>query len=220
MPPARSQQCDGRAGAQIERAPSYVQLVTRRHGPAERTKPTFVTALIDITERKRLEHERREAEEARDKLARDREIARARADAKDHFLATLSHELRTPLTPVMATLSDSRLISLAPEPLLGALQTVRRNLDLEVRLIDDLLDVTRISQRSSGPLARSASTSISCCRKSWTCSPTRSGQRGCQRRHGLRGANRLGHRRSDTPASGVLESARERHQIHERRRHA
>ena len=43
-------------------------------------------------------------------------------------------------------MSDSRLISLAPEPLRAALHTARRNLDLEVRLIDDLLDVTRISR--------------------------------------------------------------------------
>ncbi len=115
-------------------------------GPTGSDPPTFVTALIDITERKRLEHEHRAAEDARDKLFRERETARARADAKDHFLATLSHELRTPLTPVVATLSNQRLISLAPEPLSTALQTVRRNLDLEVRLIDDLLDVTRISR--------------------------------------------------------------------------
>ena len=55
-------------------------------------------------------------------------------------------EPRTPLTPIVATMSDSQLISLAPEPLLAALHTARRNLDLEVRLIDDLLDVTRISR--------------------------------------------------------------------------
>jgi PAS domain S-box-containing protein len=123
-----------------------VQLVSRRHAGEMEGKPHFVTAVIDVTERKRLEQERRSAEEARDKLTRDREIARARADAKDHFLATLSHELRTPLTPIVATMSNQQLMSMAPEPLLAALQTVRRNLDLEVRLIDDLLDVTRISR--------------------------------------------------------------------------
>ncbi len=127
-------------------APCYVQLVTRRRGTDREAASTFVTALIDITERKRLEDEHRAAEDARDKLFRERETARARADAKDHFLATLSHELRTPLTPVVATLSNQRLIAMAPEPLASALQTVRRNLDLEVRLIDDLLDVTRISR--------------------------------------------------------------------------
>jgi PAS domain S-box-containing protein len=125
---------------------AYVQLVTRPLGGAEGAALGLLTALIDITERKRLEQQRGEAEDARERLTRDREIARARADAKDHFLATLSHELRTPLTPIVATMSDSRLLALAPEPLQAALQTVRRNLDLEIRLIDDLLDVTRISR--------------------------------------------------------------------------
>lgn len=124
----------------------WVQLVTRRHGNDSDGQLSLLSAIIDITERKRLEHEREQAEEARAQLARDREVARARADAKDHFLATLSHELRTPLTPIMATVSDGRLLDLAPEPLRAALRTAQRNLDLEVRLIDDLLDVTRISR--------------------------------------------------------------------------
>ena len=127
-------------------ATSHIQLVTRRHGEKDEGKPGLLSALIDITDRKRLEHEHRETEAARDKLTRDREIARASAHAKDQFFATLSHELRTPLTPIVATMSDNRLLSMAPPPLLAALQTVRRNLDLEVRLIDDLLDVTRISR--------------------------------------------------------------------------
>ena len=126
--------------------PTSVQLVTRRHGGENGPSPVFLTALIDITARRKLQHEHHEAEEARDRLMRDREFARARADAKDQFLATLSHELRTPLTPIVATMSNSRLIELAPEPLRAALHTARRNLDLEVRLIDDLLDVTRISR--------------------------------------------------------------------------
>jgi PAS domain S-box-containing protein len=126
--------------------PQWVQLITRPRTGNEGVESILLTALVDITERKHLEEERREAEEARDKLVREREVARVRSDAKDHFLATLSHELRTPLTPILATMSNSRLVSLAPEPLLTALQTVRRNLDLEVRLIDDLLDVTRISR--------------------------------------------------------------------------
>jgi signal transduction histidine kinase/CheY-like chemotaxis protein len=65
--------------------------------------------------------------------------------AKDRFMATLSHELRTPLTPVLAVLSR-----LAQEPLsesvLNGLAMIRRNVELEARLIDDLLDVTRIAQ--------------------------------------------------------------------------
>jgi PAS domain S-box-containing protein len=126
--------------------PLSVQLLTKLQASRIGNERNFMTAIIDISERKRLEQERRSAEESRDRLMCDREIARARADAKDHFLATLSHELRTPLTPIVATLSNSRLVSLAPEPLQTALQTVKRNLELEVRLIDDLLDVTRISR--------------------------------------------------------------------------
>jgi len=123
-----------------------VQLVTRRHSGDARGEPMFLTALIDITAQRKLEQERRDSNDAREKLTRERELSRARSDAKDHFLAALSHELRTPLTPIVATMSDSRLISLAPEPLRAALQTARRNLDLEVRLIEDLLDLTRISR--------------------------------------------------------------------------
>ena len=123
-----------------------VQLVTRRHSGNAKGDPMFLTALVDITARKTLEQERRVADDEHEKLSREHEFARARADAKDQFLAALSHELRTPLTPVVATMSDSQLISLAPEPLRAALHTARRNLDLEVRLIDDLLDVTRISR--------------------------------------------------------------------------
>lgn len=127
--------------------PISVQLVTRpRRGERTDDSPLLMTAIVDVSAQRRLEQERRDAEDTREKLARDREFARARADAKDHFLATLSHELRTPLTPIVATMSNHRLISLAPEPLRTALNTVRRNLDLEVRLIDDLLDVTRISR--------------------------------------------------------------------------
>jgi HAMP domain-containing protein/signal transduction histidine kinase/CheY-like chemotaxis protein len=66
--------------------------------------------------------------------------------AKDQFLAMLSHELRTPLTPVLAT-----ALELENEPdvrpdVRESLQMIRRNVELEARLIDDLLDLTRIDQ--------------------------------------------------------------------------
>jgi two-component system CheB/CheR fusion protein len=79
------------------------------------------------------------------------EITKARADAeaaaraKDRFLAVLSHELRTPLTPVLLSIS-----ALQDEPDLSPemredLAIIRRNIELETALIDDLLDVNRIS---------------------------------------------------------------------------
>jgi PAS domain S-box-containing protein len=65
--------------------------------------------------------------------------------AKDHFLAVLSHELRTPLNPVLMTVSDlEHDDALAPD-LRAQLTVVRRNVELEARLIDDLLDSTRIA---------------------------------------------------------------------------
>jgi PAS domain S-box-containing protein len=64
--------------------------------------------------------------------------------AKDHFLAALSHELRTPLTPVLATLTSWEASDELPGPFLADIQMLRRNVELEARLIDDLLDLNRI----------------------------------------------------------------------------
>ncbi len=73
-------------------------------------------------------------------------VAERANEAKDHFLALLSHELRTPLTPVVATLSI-----LQEQPKFDAetreyFDLIRRNIELEIRLIDDLLDLTRINR--------------------------------------------------------------------------
>jgi PAS domain S-box-containing protein len=99
--------------------------------------PTIIQCNIrDVTARKRLEEEQRRAKEAAEEASR----------AKDLFLATLSHELRTPLTPVLATVEYLEMrIDLPPE-LRPEIASIRRNIELEARLIDDLLDVTRIGQ--------------------------------------------------------------------------
>jgi CheY-like chemotaxis protein len=70
--------------------------------------------------------------------------AEAANEAKDRFLATLSHELRTPLTPVLATVTALLDQSTTPAASRDVLEMIRRNVHLEVRLIDDLLDLTRI----------------------------------------------------------------------------
>jgi PAS domain S-box-containing protein len=96
----------------------------------------FTGTAVDITERKRNE------ERIRETMAQ----AKAANAAKDHFLATLSHELRTPLTPVLMSLADHVSNPALPPELRDDLAMIRRNVELEARLIDDLLDLTRVSR--------------------------------------------------------------------------
>ncbi|WP_052101510.1 response regulator [Novilysobacter arseniciresistens] len=81
----------------------------------------------EIAERKRVEQLLREADRR-----------------KDEFLATLAHELRNPLAPLQNALSIRRLSDSSGDP--GLQQVMERQLALLVRLIDDLLDIARISQ--------------------------------------------------------------------------
>lgn len=79
-------------------------------------------------------------------LQRQKEAAEAANAAKDRFLATLSHELRTPLTPVLIWAGGTvDQPGLSPD-LQEGLKMVCRNVELEARLIDDLLDLTRLSR--------------------------------------------------------------------------
>ena len=66
--------------------------------------------------------------------------------AKDQLLAILSHELRTPLTPVFAILAAYERHPDLPETIRSDLHVISRNLQLQARLIDDLLDLTRVSK--------------------------------------------------------------------------
>ncbi len=66
--------------------------------------------------------------------------------AKDQFLALLSHELRNPLSPVIAMVGELEASASEAPGFRHALEVIRRNVELEARLIDDLLDVTRISK--------------------------------------------------------------------------
>jgi PAS domain S-box-containing protein len=85
--------------------------------------------------------EHRRAEAALRKAKEEAETANL---AKDNFLATLSHELRTPLTPVVATLATWEAGGRLSPEMHDDVKLMRRNVELEARLIDDLLDLTRI----------------------------------------------------------------------------
>jgi PAS domain S-box-containing protein len=82
--------------------------------------------------------------ESERRLVRAKEEMETSSKAKDKFLASLSHELRTPLTPLLATLSSWEASNALPVTLRTDLQRLRRSVELEARLIDDLLDLTRI----------------------------------------------------------------------------
>ena len=97
----------------------------------------------DITLQKRFEQELRAAKQAAEQARDDAEAANR---AKDHFLSVLSHELRTPLTPVLAAISLMEADPTVPPHLLDAVAMVRRNVETEARLVDDLLDLTRIAR--------------------------------------------------------------------------
>ncbi len=75
--------------------------------------------------------------------AKDR--AEFASHAKDEFLAALSHELRTPLTPVLLSAADLQHDDRLPPDVRDQLGMMQRNIALEARLIDDLLDLTRIA---------------------------------------------------------------------------
>ncbi len=130
------------AGAEIP-----LQLASRELGAhPSGTERTFLTTALDLRERRRLEAERRRAVEERRRLEHERARARATNETKDRFLAMLSHELRAPLTPVLLTTSTWKDAASVPEPVRHVLTMIHRNATAEARLIDDLLDLTRISQ--------------------------------------------------------------------------
>ena len=93
----------------------------------------------DITENTRAEQALRDAKAAAESANR----------SKDRFLAALSHELRTPLTPVLMTAATLREDERLPAEVREQLGMMERNIALEGRLIDDLLDLSAIANGKS-----------------------------------------------------------------------
>ena len=84
--------------------------------------------------------------QANDELRRAKAEAETANQAKDEFLGVLSHELRTPLASVLLTSSLLEKRSDLPPDVLTDMQVISRNVELEARIIDDLLDLTRVAR--------------------------------------------------------------------------
>jgi signal transduction histidine kinase/CheY-like chemotaxis protein len=97
---------------------------------------TAMALSAGMAERRRIEEE----------LQQQKSVVETANRTKDHFMAMLSHELRTPLTPVISALESLETEPTQTEDTRSALTMIRRNIELETQLIDDLLDFTRIAR--------------------------------------------------------------------------
>jgi PAS domain S-box-containing protein len=120
----------------VDGAMRWIQSIGRVELGPQATARRMIGVNIDITTQKEVEEKLRAA---RDQLV-------TALQAKDQFLAALSHELRTPLTPVLMSAAVLREDARLPEDVRKELAMMERNVALEARLIDDLLDLTRIAR--------------------------------------------------------------------------
>jgi PAS domain S-box-containing protein len=146
LSPPEYEAADAAASAAARRAgasPPYEKEYVRKDGSRvpvlvapvllDDARQEWVAFALDLTERNRLEAERRL-----------RIQAQTANEAKDQFLAVVSHELRTPLGAVLTSVRALRRGGLAESQVAETLDRIDRSTRLQARLIDDLLDASRI----------------------------------------------------------------------------
>jgi signal transduction histidine kinase len=123
------------------------------HGAADfLEKGRLDATLLDRSIRYALQQRRyeidleRKVRERTEELARANEALREADRRKDEFLATLAHELRNPLAPIRNALEIMRMAGTNPQSVLRARDIVERQVGQMVRLINDLMDVSRITR--------------------------------------------------------------------------
>lgn len=124
--------------------PIMIRLHSRR--TSFRGGEVFPTVGIDISAQSSLERAREVAERQRDAAEEGRRAARAAEAVKDRLIATVSHELRNPLSPALLAASTLTSWPALPEKARTLAGVIKRNIELEARLIDDLLDLARVTR--------------------------------------------------------------------------
>jgi signal transduction histidine kinase/ActR/RegA family two-component response regulator len=114
---------------------------------AQRTTQDEIGVLVDAFNRmlETIQTRERDLSVANEELRREVVERRRAEQLKDEFLATLSHELRTPLNAILGWTRLLRGHSLPDASVDGALEKVERNAKMQARLVDDLLEVSRIT---------------------------------------------------------------------------
>ena len=123
---------DDELGALVDAFNRMLERIQTREAELSRTNEELRR---EIVERRRAEQERAHM------LVREREANRI----KDEFLATLSHELRTPLNAILGWTKLVRAHAVPPDALDHALEKVERNAHVQSRLVEDLLEISRIT---------------------------------------------------------------------------
>jgi len=127
----------------------WYSLRLRPYRTARKTIDGAVITLVDINEMRTLLGTTRAARD-------DAENARIEADAarlqafeanrlKDDFLSTISHELRTPMTSILGWAQMMKIADLDAATRATAIETIERGTQAQLRLIDDLLDISRVT---------------------------------------------------------------------------
>lgn len=107
-------------------------------------RPSTLISAVEVALRSR--HRQYQVRRLLTELGEARDTAEAASRAKDDFLATLSHELRTPLNPVLLISSEAANDESLPAGVRRDFDQIVRGVQLEARLIDDLLDLTRVAR--------------------------------------------------------------------------
>ena len=134
-------QCVGRPAL-----PVLLNLVQKKHSDG---RPLLVTMTVfDATDRRRYEQELLHAKRAAEQATQTERVAREAAElasrTKDEFLALVSHELRSPLSAILGWSQVLRRHAAGNKEIENGLAVIERNTRVQARLVDDLLDMSRI----------------------------------------------------------------------------